>query len=216
MEKEADRTECIRCGECCLRSSPTLHQEDIPLLRKGVIRKRDLLTVRKGELVRDNINEDLTVALHEMIKVRERKEGIKGGCIFYDDIGKGCRIYENRPLQCSALKCWDTEDFMRVFQKPKPERRALIDDGTLLGLIEEHDRRCAYHSLEEDIKGIEIQGEKAVERIIDRLKFDFHLRPFDIQCTRGAYGSTGTTLKTLLVVPHNVMADILYLDPETL
>ena len=178
MEKEADRTDCIRCGECCLRSSPTLHQEDISLLRKGVIKKGDLLTVRKGELVRDNIHEDITVTPHEMIKVKEREDEIRGGCKFYDRPGKACRIYEKRPVQCSALKCWDTTDFLRVYKGPKLERKALIDDGTLLGLIEEHDRRCSYASLEGDVKKIEREGERAIERIIDRLKFDFHLRPF--------------------------------------
>ena len=113
----------------------------------------------------------------ELVKVRER-EGESGGCIFYDDPGKACTIYEHRPLQCAALKCWDTTEFLEVFQGPKLMRRQAIEDQVLLGLMEEHERRCGYALHEKLVGEIESKGEEAVEQILDLLKFDFHLRPF--------------------------------------
>lgn len=76
------REHCIRCGECCLSSSPTLHIQDLDLLKEGVIKRCDLYTVRKGELIRNNIDGRLEQASREMIKVKERLEK-KGGCILY-------------------------------------------------------------------------------------------------------------------------------------
>jgi Fe-S-cluster containining protein len=175
MEKSRDH--CIRCGECCLKGSPTLQAEDLNLLTKGLIGKEALYTIRKGELVEDNINEGLVVTQTELIKVRER-EGEGNGCIFYDDPGKACTIYEHRPLQCTALKCWDTTEFLEVFQGPKLARKQAIEDHVLLGLMEEHERRCGYALLEKLVEEIEPKGEEAVVQILDLLKFDYHLRPF--------------------------------------
>jgi Fe-S-cluster containining protein len=175
--KSVPRTHCIRCGECCLKSSPTLQMQDLHLVKNGWLAKKSLLTIRKGEMVRDNIQGTLTVTDQEMIKVRE-KDGSGRGCLFYDDQAKACRIYQQRPLQCAALKCWDTEDFRRVFGGPKLTRETLIHDETLQGLLEMHEKRCSYELLEGHVRGIEREGEEAVKRIMEILKFDFHLRPF--------------------------------------
>ena len=175
MEKPRDH--CIRCGECCLKGSPTLQTEDLNLIKKGLIGKKDLYTIRKGELVKDNIKEGLVVTETELVKVRER-EGESRGCIFYDDHGKACKIYKHRPLQCAALKCWDTKEFLEVFQGPKLMRRQAIEDQVLLGLMEEHERRCGYALLEKLVGEIESKGEEAVEHVLDLLKFDYYLRPF--------------------------------------
>ena len=171
------RDHCIRCGECCLKGSPTLQMEDWNLVNKGMIGKKDLYTIRKGELVKDNINEGLVVTNTELIKVRERK-GESGGCIFYDDPGKRCTIYEHRPLQCAALKCWDTKEFLEVFRGPKLMRKQAIEDQVLSGLIEEHEKRCGHALLERLVGDIVSKGEEAVQQILDLLKFDYHLRPF--------------------------------------
>jgi Fe-S-cluster containining protein len=175
MRKPQDH--CIRCGECCLKGSPTLQAEDLNLVKKGLIQKKALYTIRKGELVKDNINETLMVTKTELVKVREQ-EGEGKGCIFYNDSGKACTIYKHRPLQCVALKCWDTKEFLEVFQGPKLMRKQLIKGQVLLGLMEEHERRCGYGLLEKLVEEIESKGEEAVEQILDLLRFDYHLRPF--------------------------------------
>jgi Fe-S-cluster containining protein len=178
MNSQEPRTQCIRCGECCLRSSPTLHEKDLALLTGGTIRLEHLYTIRKGEFVRDNIRGGVVPADREMIKVRERK-GSGGTCIFYDRGEKACAIYDKRPAQCASLQCWDTGAFMELYQKsPKLRRLDIIENGVLLGLIEEQEKRCSYAMLHDYACRISSEGEKAVERILELLKFDFHLRPF--------------------------------------
>jgi hypothetical protein len=57
-------------------------------------------------------------------------------------------------------------------------RKQLIKGQVLLGLMEEHERRCGYGLLEKLVEEIESKGEEAVEQILDLLRFDYHLRPF--------------------------------------
>jgi Fe-S-cluster containining protein len=171
------RTHCIRCGECCVKSSPTLQAEDLALVREGFIRIDHLYTIRKGELVRDNVRGGIVPADQEMIKVREKKGG-RGSCLFYNDGEKACDIYEKRPAQCASLKCWDTTEFMELYQSPKLHRQDVIENGVLLGLIEEQEKRCSYAALHDPVRRIPVEGDKAVEKILELLKFDFHLRPF--------------------------------------
>jgi Fe-S-cluster containining protein len=169
--------QCIRCGECCLKSSPTLLKTDLPLVKKKRIKHNEIYTLRRGELVTDNINGETVIAGTELIKVAE-KNWIKGGCIFYSEPDKSCSIYTHRPSQCVALKCWDTKEFMNVYKNPKLEREDFIEDGVLLGLIEEHEKRCSYSLIEGYIKKIQEHGETALERILNIIKFDYQIRPF--------------------------------------
>ncbi|MFH1629439.1 MAG: YkgJ family cysteine cluster protein [Pseudomonadota bacterium] len=168
------RDHCVRCGECCLGSSPSLQMRDISLVYEGPIKRSDLYTVRVGEVVRDNIRGELKVTDKEIIKVREGEN--QGGCIFYNAAEKKCTIYEQRPVQCAALACWDESEFMRVYAKPRAERKDIIRDRNLLRLIDEHEKRCAYAELDSHARQIEKHGEKAVERILEILKFDHDIR----------------------------------------
>jgi hypothetical protein len=150
---------------------------DRALVEDGYLRREHLYTIRKGELVRDNVHGALVPAEQEMIKVREKK-GSTGGCIFYVGKERSCTIYENRLSQCAGLKCWDTTQFMEIYQSPKLQRKGLIESGVLLALIEEQEKRCSYALLRDHVRRISEDGEEAVERILELLKFDFHLRPF--------------------------------------
>jgi len=169
------RDHCIRCGECCLKSSPTLHGSDLELVITGAINPRNLYTIRRGEMVFNNIEEKMQINDTEMIKVREKDEG---ECIYYDESAKGCGIYEHRPSQCAALKCWDRSEFDKVFSGSKLERKDIIDTPVLWGLIQEHEKRCGYEAIDRLVRRIESEGGEAVEDILARLRFDFELRPF--------------------------------------
>lgn len=167
---------CTRCGKCCVSSTPSLQVQDLPLLLKGDIPKRDLYTVRVGELIWDNINQRHVFTPQELIKVKE-KEGSRE-CIYHVTGPSQCTIYPKRPSQCRAFKCWDTTEFEKLFKGPKLSRFELISDPILLGLVKEHEKRCSYKELERSIKEIPKTGEKAIEEIIEILRFDTELRPF--------------------------------------
>ncbi len=170
----SERTACIRCGECCLGAAPSLHVQDIRRVTAGPIRKTDIYTIRVGELVRDNIHGELQITPDEFIKVRERPD--RRGCTFYDAPGKRCTIYEDRPSQCAAMECWDETGFMRVYGEPKATRKDLIQDHNLLRLMAAHDERCAYERLGRYVREIERAGNRAVQAILEMLKFDHDIR----------------------------------------
>jgi hypothetical protein len=146
-------------------------------VKRGFIERRYLYTVRKGEVAWDNMQERMVVIQEEMVKVKERGKD-SGSCIFYEDEKKACAIYPSRPAQCSALKCWDTADFTRVFQEPKVKRGDLIEDGVTLGLIDAHEKRCSYAALGRLVKEIPSRGSEPIEKILEMLRFDYELRPF--------------------------------------
>jgi len=175
--KAVTRTHCIRCGECCLRSSPTLQAEDRSLIEARPLERNDLITIRKGELVTDPVNAAVGPAAFEYIKIKEKK-GTERGCIFYDGTAKACTIYDYRPLQCRALTCWDTRKIVEVLDHPKLRRQDVVHDSVLSGLMDEHEKRCSYEVLHGYVISIVGEGNRAVERIIDLLKFDYQLRPF--------------------------------------
>ena len=149
---------------------------DTSLVYDGFIERGNLYTIRLGELVRDNIRGELIVTDKEIIKIKEKENG--PGCIYYDEKEKACTIYEYRPIQCKALACWDESEFMRVYARPKMDRRDIIRDKTVLGLMNEHQKRCSYSELDECVRQIEQKGEEAVGRILEALRFDHHIRAF--------------------------------------
>ncbi len=149
---------------------------DVSLVYDGFIERGNLYTIRLGELVRDNIRGELKVTDKEIIKIKEKEKN--RGCIYYDEKAKACTIYEYRPIQCKALACWDESEFMRVYARPKVDRRDIIRDKIVLGLMNEHDRRCSYSELDKCVGQIKKEGEEAVGKILEALRFDHHIRAF--------------------------------------
>ncbi len=174
MTGRSARRHCERCGECCLGSSPTLQREDARLLREGVLSRDRVYTIRPGELVRDNVNAALVKTEGELLKVRERDGG--GGCEYYDSGARTCRIYTDRPGQCAALACWDAAEFRRVYAGPKAARADVVEDPVLLRLITEHEERCSHRALGDLTARIPREGEAAVARVLEMLRFDHGLR----------------------------------------
>ena len=149
---------------------------DVSLVYDGFIERGDLYTIRFGELVRDNIRGELRVTDKEIIKIKEKEKNL--GCIYYDEKAKACTIYEYRPIQCKALACWDESEFMRVYARPKVDRKDIIRDKIILGLMKEHDKRCSYSELDKCVRQIKKEGEEAVGKILEVLRFDHHIRTF--------------------------------------
>jgi hypothetical protein len=47
-----------------------------------------------------------------------------------------------------------------------------------LGIFQAHEARCSYSAIEKYVTQIIDEGERAVDKILDLLKFDYNLRPF--------------------------------------
>jgi Fe-S-cluster containining protein len=138
----ATRPFCLRCGECCRTHTPVLHRPDLELVREGVIGLSELVTLRRGERAWSPLKGQAVVLAEEMVKVRQLPSG-GGPC--YDPATRSCRIYERRPLQCRALKCWEPEGFERLVRAPRLKRRDVLPSGPLAELVARSEREvdCA-------------------------------------------------------------------------
>jgi Fe-S-cluster containining protein len=130
MKSEKKIESCIRCGECCEKGGPTLHSEDRIFLQKGVLRPTHLFTLRAGELAYHPLEERLIELSDEVIKIK----GMDGSsaCTFYNEEQKACSIYEDRPLECRVLKCWDTAEVEGLFMQDLLSRLDLCPKGSVV------------------------------------------------------------------------------------
>jgi len=134
---------CQRCGTCCRNGGPALHLADRRLVEQGLIHTRHLYTIRRGERAQDPIRGGLVRVGVDIIKIKG--SGGSWACCFLDIDSNQCRIYENRPLECRELACWDTSRLEQMYERDRLSRRDLLAgmDG-LWELIVHHERRCDY------------------------------------------------------------------------
>ncbi|MBU3950827.1 MAG: YkgJ family cysteine cluster protein [Proteobacteria bacterium] len=119
--------ECTQCGTCCEKGGPALHHQDLPLIEKGSLSVEDLITIRKGELVHYPATNTIKPAKTEFLKIK----GTKGSwaCTFYNKTSRKCTRYDNRPLSCGALKCWDTEESLKLAGKNLVSRLDVVKEN---------------------------------------------------------------------------------------
>ncbi len=172
----SSRPYCVRCGECCLRGTPSLHLEDSALVAQGILSPKDLYTLRKGERAKLNVEGRLGLVQQELIKLRERPEN--GQCIFYVEQGRKCGIYEHRPLQCQVQECWNPEPLKELWHQDKLSRRHLLqDDQDLQKIIHVHNERCSPEELDAAFNRIHQDGdESALDRVLEMLRYDTTFR----------------------------------------
>jgi Fe-S-cluster containining protein len=167
---------CRRCGTCCKKGGPSLHQEDRILVESGRIPARCLFTIRRGELVRDNVKGTLIPLSEEIIKIK----GHAGSwaCLFYDADHRGCGIYSHRPLECRVLNCRDTRRIEQVYETARLTRRDLLPgvDG-LWDLVQDHEQRCSYDGLTSLVAEGNCEGRlNREDAILEIIRYDAHIR----------------------------------------
>jgi Fe-S-cluster containining protein len=176
MKDHRDR--CQRCGTCCRNGPPGLHKEDKPLYDGGWLGKADLLTLRTGEWVYDNIEEKRRILTEEMVRIRT-KPG-EGACLFFNSRQNHCEIYEHRPLECRVLNCWDTAAIRSVYQQHRLSRRHLIpEDSALFAIVSLHEEHCAYERVRVLAEAIIARGEqnnRELEELSDIVQQDRRMR----------------------------------------
>ncbi|OGW33086.1 MAG: hypothetical protein A2X59_08970 [Nitrospirae bacterium GWC2_42_7] len=136
------KTHCIRCGTCCQKGGPTLHNKDKKLILEGHIGYHHLITIRKGEPAFNPLSNQLEPVLHELVKVAGK--GKTWACIFYDEKKASCDIYKHRPLECRLLTCWDTSKILTVIAKDTLARADIINPtDPVLKLVKTHEKKCS-------------------------------------------------------------------------
>lgn len=140
--KLTDDTVCRRCGTCCERGGPALHDEDRQLIESGTVSRRDLVAIRNGEPAYDQRQVQVVPTAQEFLKLA----GARGSwrCKFYNNPG-GCGIYRQRPLECRLLFCRDTTPLEAVMGRDLLERRDLLaGDDPALEWLAKQEREVAY------------------------------------------------------------------------
>jgi Fe-S-cluster containining protein len=172
---------CRRCGTCCKKGGPSFHLEDKMLVEKGIIPSKYMYTIRKGERCYDNIKACFLPASSDIIKLK----AIKGSrtCVFFNEKDKGCTIYDDRPMECRILKCWDTEEIRRIYSKNRLTRQDLISSVEgLWELVEEHKERCSYDKLKFFIDALDKDNRReALQGILNIIEYDKKIRDLTVQ-----------------------------------
>ncbi len=177
LEKTAYGTRpfCLRCGECCQKSSPTLYIDDLGIIRRGIIKRTELITLRCREIGFSNVTNDLVVLTEERVKVKE-KQGNRH-CLFFNPEDRSCRIYDNRPLQCRVMECWNPNEYQSLDSRRFLSRKDLLNpDDPLIPLIEAHEKHCALSRLQKALSRIRQGDISAREEALDIIFYDQHLR----------------------------------------
>jgi Fe-S-cluster containining protein len=175
-KSETTQRTCMRCGTCCEKGGPGFHQEDRMLIEKGRIPLKYLYTIRKGEFAYDNVNGCLMPVDSDIIKIKGKED--TWTCIFFDEQNRGCSIYNDRPLECRALKCWDTVELEKMYAKNRLTRDDLISEVEgLWDLIKDHQERCDYGKIKKLIG--ELDGphqDTARKKIQEIIQYDAEIR----------------------------------------
>jgi len=160
------KQQCDCCGTCCRNGGPPLHKSDIGLVKTGILNFSDLVTVRRGELVLPPLATRPVSAEVEWIKIQGRDGD--WCCRFLVTASNTCAIYENRPVSCRALKCWDTVEILAMSGRDLLCRSDLISlDDPLWPLVEAHEQICPVPDLEKLVR--ELAGGDRSDAILREL-----------------------------------------------
>lgn len=157
MTANTTKTECDRCGTCCINGGPALHYEDITLLQNNIVHREHLITIRKGEPVFSPGAEKPEPAESELVKIKGK--GIEWVCIFFKEKEAACAIYDQRPLECTLLKCWETNDLEKVAGQKLLSRHDIIaPDEQLLPFLTKHDDICSLENLDRLLTALDFEN----------------------------------------------------------
>jgi Fe-S-cluster containining protein len=176
--KSPNSNQCRRCGTCCRKGGPALHVEDQPLVEKGHIALRDLLTFREGELVYDNVAGRIVIAATDIIKITTTS-GHDQTCCFYETGTSACAIYGCRPIECRSLQCWDPGEVMHIYSRDRLTRRHLLSKiSGLWDMVQEHQGCCDYGRMASLATALHRRpGDRdAQEPLMEMIRYDQGLR----------------------------------------
>jgi len=153
------KNECQQCGTCCEKGGPTLHDQDLTLIRNGFLGIDDLVTIRAGEIVLQPDTGKPESTDVELIKIQGRAGD--WCCRFLHPAERTCTIYEQRPLACRLLQCWNPDDVLAISGKNLLSRFDIIEDSDpLLSLLKLYDQQFALPDLMEVITGLQSESQR--------------------------------------------------------
>lgn len=175
IKQNAHITECMCCGICCKKGGPSFHREDKHLIEEGIILTKYLFTIRKGELAYDNVRHELLPLSSDLIKIKGKSNSKI--CIFFNESEKKCEIYNNRPTECKALKCWDTREIEKIYSKNRLTRKDLLFEiEGLWELVKDHQARCSYEKIKKILQKQDRNENEIQKEIRQIIRYDTQIR----------------------------------------
>ncbi|RJP86602.1 MAG: YkgJ family cysteine cluster protein [Desulfobacteraceae bacterium] len=176
----AQITACARCGVCCSKGGPALHDEDKDLVESGILPMASLYTIRKGELAHDNVVGGLIRLPSEIVKIKTRPGS--PACMYFDETNKSCGNYDGRPIECRTLECWNTGAIESLYARSRLTReRVFANIPWLLELVITHEAECAIGIVQALVERRESADPDAGPRLSELVRYDLHYREILIQ-----------------------------------
>jgi len=180
MFKKDTISECQRCGTCCKKGGPALHDEDKQIIDNGGIPLTSLYTIRKGELARDNVNGGLIRLKSEIIKIKSRPDA--GACMYFNDAEASCHIYDHRPIECRTLECWNTQKIAAMYAQNRLTRLVVLKKiDWLKDLVQTHEAECSLDKIQALVNARESGDSRAASELSKTLNYDDHFRKLVIE-----------------------------------
>lgn len=194
---------CSRCGICCRKGGPALHEPDLELLEKKILGRGDLVTLRRGELALDPFKGDLVVLEQELIKIKGAGYETEHSwmCRLFDEDDNACRIYDARPIECQALECTAPDPLKDINKSPHLLREHLVQHGSgMWDIIQEHEVKCDFKTLGPVCEKI-AKGNKALaSELVAAVEYDRNLRAALVQKTGAKIEELDVLLGRALIV----------------
>jgi len=164
---------CVRCGECCVKGSPTLLIGDLGLFHRDILTWNDVYTLRPGEKATTRDGE-VTYLKEERLKVRE----VPGSrqCWFYLAANQTCRIYADRPEQCRRQNCWGEPPPPTAPDELLQRRHLFVGVPEVWDIIREHQDRCDCAAVARLLADLGAGVDAADDALFEALHFDHYLR----------------------------------------
>jgi Fe-S-cluster containining protein len=167
--------ECTRCGTCCAKGGPALHKSDLELYAKGIFQRKDLMTFRRGELVRNNVTGQLEPLQQELVKITRRNEST-WTCCFFNVVDRLCFIYNDRPEECKTLDCWNPDALQEMYEENRITRLDVLGDNNgYAELVRMHEEKCGYEYLGTIFERMK-EDPSAREEFLESVRFDMAFR----------------------------------------
>ena len=174
-QKTPGQAVCARCGACCSKGGPALHDEDHAIVDSGLLPLTSLYTIRKGELAFDNVSGGLIRLVSEIIKIKTQPDS--PACMYFDEANKSCGIYDGRPVECRILECWNTGPVESMYTRNRLTREGVLKNiPWLLELVNTHESECAMGMVQGLVEGREAVDPDAGPRLSELVRYDLHYR----------------------------------------
>jgi len=169
------QTACRQCGICCTNGGAALHGSDLEILRRNLLPRKDLITLRRGEFAHNPVTNKVQATAAEIVKLRGT--GGEWTCCYYDPATCGCTIYANRPLACRTLKCWDPEKSLALVETDLLSRIDILEgEKELQNLVSRYEEACPLPDFNALALDIRRDPDKCIAELEKQVNADIEFR----------------------------------------